>query len=151
MNDALFAVISAAAGLTGAGLGAWATLHASRVVYERANQRDERAWREALRHECVLNIRLGEELATDDPWRFDTRLLGDAFRHPGAFTADELERISWARAHNRSLDERINWDQRAFIGGHRAAALGEISQLEVLLRTEKPADKTPGRRSFLSP
>jgi hypothetical protein len=138
MSDALFAVISAASGLAGAGVGAWATLRASRGVYDRATRREEEAWRQALHLECVLNIRLGQESPADGVWTFDTRILSDAFRHAGAFTADELERISRARAEDRRLVGYIDRNERAFVEGQRKATASEINDLEALLRTTKP-------------
>ncbi len=140
MNDLLYAGISAAAGLTGAGIGAWATLRGSQVVFERQTTREELAWREGLHHECVFNIRLAQETPLDVRWTFGTHFLSGAFAHAGAFTEDELERISWTRIRNWRLLDAINGQLGPdATDALREAALAEISALEVMLRSPKPA------------
>ena len=118
------------------------------AVRRQERQQEDEAWRKALHHECWLNINLDKELPADGLWSFDTRVLRDSTAHATAFTGAVLQRIIWARTANEQLEAALgrlrndgapttadqdSWKQA--VKEHRHQAIGEISAIEVELRT----------------
>ena len=153
-DDLIIASVSAAAALLGAWIGARATRRASVDALTQAAEAANRAWRTALHYECQLNINLNKERADDkQPWTFDTSVLSESLSHAAAFTAEELQRIVWARTHAQQMhdaaDELRRTDSRAFrqkLADSRSNLLGEINDLEVHLRQPRVSHEQPQLR-----
>ncbi len=150
-DDLITAGVSAGVGGTAALWGAWigakATRRASAEAFDRAASREDAAWRKALHRECLQNINLNQDLGAEELWSFDTRVLRDCPTHAGAFSPTVLQRIIWARTANEQLEVALDhlrkrstvmsvvesWKEA--VKEHRSRVIGEISAIEVELRT----------------
>ncbi len=118
------------------------------AVRRQERQAEDEAWRKALHHECWLNINLDKERPADGLWSFDTRVLRDCTAHAAAFPEAVLQRIIWARTANEQLEAALghlrndisplvsdlaSW--KLAVVEHRQRVIGEISAIEVELRT----------------